>query len=338
MVVYMSTDDNQYKKLLPNQFAAICASIKLGYTIKTDFPQIAEDYRSGLSLTQIVRKYQLTSMYKVGVRTAINAVHRALVGHGGGFNLESYEGLIVDYTEIKDIGRDHLSKPGKELYRDKRGVFAIPKEELVRYSSMGGRLASKEKLGIHGRSREQMTMDGKKGGIIGGRIVQERRLGIFSPLYRTEDGALTQTGRERLRELGLRLFKEKKGIHGRSCEKMSIDGRRAGRIAGNSTFQRKVGVHGRTQAKMSEDGRESALARGLIPWQPAKETDTYYAFSEIEYAYRLSMGRDFQTIGGLSDNKKISEMLNELFHDNNAVRSSHSVQIALSKYRKKLRQ
>ena len=84
------------------QLGAITRGIKLGRTLIKDHPKIAELSRQGNSLPTIMEELDIQSNYNVGENVARAAVHRAITGHGGGFGLNSYEGLIPNPEEKEE--------------------------------------------------------------------------------------------------------------------------------------------------------------------------------------------------------------------------------------------
>lgn len=99
---------------------------------------------------------------------------------------------------------------------------------------------------------------------------------------------------------------------------------------GYKSYKLRVGVHGRNTEQMIEDGRKSAIARGQILW-----TD-----EEKEFAYALSQKSDYQR-GGLTlqnNNKKITQILNDVYHKGKEVRSVTAVGIELKRIKIKIQQ
>lgn len=135
------------KDLPVGQLLAIRRSLEVGVQLQRDFPEVAEDYRGGMSISKIVDKYNLSLKYGISKKIATQSVHRALRGYKGGFlRLDSYEGLIEE-SELEKLAREHWSRRGSEA----------------------GTILYEKGLGIFSRTREQMIEDCKKGGLIGGR-------------------------------------------------------------------------------------------------------------------------------------------------------------------------
>jgi len=149
----------------------------------------------------------------------------------------------------------------------------------------------------------------------------------------TDEEELKRLGREHMvqggqkggQKGGLKLFEQRKGIHGRTAEQMSKDGREAGLIGGQTTYEQGIGVHGRTAEQHSEDSLKGAIAKGQTPWDD----------EEKEFAYILSQEPEYQR-GSRANNELIALELNILYHDCKEVRSTKAVQVQLTRYRKYL--
>ena len=227
-----------YKEFSKEQVGAITRSIKLGRTLQKEHPEIADIY-GYYSQTDIPNMLDIQSKYGVSDSVARTGVFYAINGYEEGFGIEGYVGLITDEEEREWLGREHN------------------------------------------------VQNGQRG--------------------------------------GLKLFEQRKGIHGRTAEQMSKDGREAGLIGGQTTYEQGIGVHGRTAKQMSEDALKSTIARGRTPW-----TD-----EEKEFAYMLSQEQEYQR-GSLVNNELIALELNIQYHDCKEVRSTNAVSVQLSTYRKSL--
>tara|TARA_R110000868_G_C10716045_1_gene750376 strand:- start:9 stop:842 length:834 start_codon:yes stop_codon:yes gene_type:complete len=110
------------------------------------------------------------------------------------------------------------------------GIFSIQHQSNAgkiggkKGGKIGGKKAKKLGVGIHGRTKDQMTEDGIKGG-------------------------------KKVKELGV-------GIHGRTKEQMSEDGKNAGKIGGKKSKELGLGAHGRTKDQMTEDGKKGGKIGG----------------------------------------------------------------------------
>jgi hypothetical protein len=94
-------------------------------------------------------------------------------------------------------------------------------ETCINSGKINGKKIKELGIGVHGRTKEQMTEDGIKGGKIGGK---------------------------KAKELGV-------GIHGLSPEQIIENAKKSGKIGGPKSYELGLGVHGRTKEQMSENGK-----------------------------------------------------------------------------------
>ena len=132
-------------ELTNEQCAAISRSIKLGEALIKDHSEIADLYRGGMFAPIIAEELNIQLEYGVTEKIAMEGVKRAIAGHNGGFNLDSYVGLIPK-EEGKRLGREHMQENNRE----------------------NGRKAHENKLGMFGRTAEQISEDSRKGVIAKG--------------------------------------------------------------------------------------------------------------------------------------------------------------------------
>ncbi len=133
-------------ELTNEQCAAIKRVIKLGEALIKDHPEIANLRREGNYIHTIAEKLDIQLEYGVTEKIAMGGVNRAIAGHNGSFNLDSYVGLIPK-EERERLGREHKQENRRENGRE------------------NGRKAYKNKLGIHGRTTEQHSEAVRKGGL-----------------------------------------------------------------------------------------------------------------------------------------------------------------------------
>jgi hypothetical protein len=126
------------------QMAAIELGILLGLRVQQDFPNLANDYRSGQTLSMLVTSYGIMHKYNVGFAVAESSLVRALHGYAGHLNaiaLQSYPG-VIPADELKEIGDWHNRETGKivgdEMLRLGLGIHGLSKahKELYRLISV----------------------------------------------------------------------------------------------------------------------------------------------------------------------------------------------------------
>ena len=151
------------------QIRSIAKEIILGKQLQSDLgEEIRDDYVSGQSRKVIVDKYDIIWKYAVGEEIAISAVGCALRGYKGGLNIDPYEGLIQDDSELVRLCREHKIASGELLYQQGRGIHAIRPADMEKLRSKGRQTMYRKRLGIHGRSKKQMSIDGCKSAIARG--------------------------------------------------------------------------------------------------------------------------------------------------------------------------
>ena len=106
---------------------------------------------------------------------------------------------------------------------------------------------------------------------------------------------------------------------------------------GRNSYERRVGIHGRTAEQMTKDGRKGGVAGGRIGGLRSVEARglTLWSDEEKEFAYQLSLSPEYQR-GSKTKRELIALELNRRYHDNNKVRNSRAVGRTLEKYKKSL--
>ena len=207
------------KELTPKQYGAIRRSIILGRTLQNNHPEIADFYRSGYTLNQIVNNLNIKNIYGVSDSIAWSGVRNAIAGNNGflTMNIDGYEGLIND-EERERLGMEHMLEgailAGQKTHEERKGIHSLSSEEREKI----GRKAYKTSLAK--RSSEQRSEDAYKGG---------------KKTYEQKKGIHAQTMEQR-KELGRKLYEEKKGFHGRTAEKMTLDGHKGAISQGKTPY------------------------------------------------------------------------------------------------------
>ncbi len=182
--------------LSDTQKAAIIYSIELAKKIQVQFPKIADEYRTGFSLSVICNTYSIDQLFGVKPKTAQEAIRIALGGYTGSFlmsDIEPFKGMIP-VEEFKEIGKAHNIENSRAIgiqYRDEgRGIFKLTKEER---SAIGKKSAQKQmdlKIGIHAQTLEQKRVLGQKAiEAQGGTIYSDEEISFIQklandPLYK----------------------------------------------------------------------------------------------------------------------------------------------------------
>jgi len=95
------------RKLKDKQLGAINLILKLGRTLQSECSEIVEEYRGGLFVSEIVKKYDIEGTYEVNHWIAMGAVGIALRGHHNNFGVKSYEGLL-EKDEAERLATEHI--------------------------------------------------------------------------------------------------------------------------------------------------------------------------------------------------------------------------------------
>jgi general stress protein YciG len=148
------------------------------------------------------------------------------------------------------------------------------------------------KVGVHGRSKEKMSEDGKKAG----NSVSKEHLKNIAKL-----------GGEKTYELKL-------GLHSLTKEQRSENGKKGGKKGGRSNKENKTGFCGRSPEKMSEDGKKSGKRTkelGVGIFAQTKEQRIEVGRKVGELAYKLGIGIHGRTKDQIiEDSKKGAKAIN----------------------------
>ena len=130
--------------------------------------------------------------------------------------------------------------------------FYLSTEKAIENGKKIGFLTLKLKVGVHGRTKEQMSLDSKKAG----KSCYRNKSGIFSMTEEERKKASIKGGK-----IAGNTAKELKiGICGMSFEQLSELGKKngpiGGKIGGKITKELKIGIHGLTEEQKSENGRK----------------------------------------------------------------------------------
>lgn len=154
-------------ELSDSQKAAIKYSLEPGKVIQARFPEIADDYKCGMTQDEILEKYKIGEIFSLGnISTARMAVSNALRGYDGGMGLvtdiAAYPGLIAGRVELANIAKDHR-------------VAGIVKQ-------------LDQKKGIHGQTATERRTVGRLGAIaIGGNPFTDKEETLMEELAASPD-------------------------------------------------------------------------------------------------------------------------------------------------------
>lgn len=150
--------------LTNNQQIAIRGAINAGRDIAERYPEVAKYYVSGRPLHEIVDTLDLHQRYPQLTEPCLkNAVHYAIHGHSGGFDIYPYAGLIRDQSQLEQIALDHHRENGYRIAQERIGVHGLSTEErqtiCSRAGEVGGLVNKINGTGLFGRSKEKIYED-----------------------------------------------------------------------------------------------------------------------------------------------------------------------------------
>jgi len=137
-----------------SRILAIGLAKKTGRRIAADYPEIARDYRSGLTQEEIVEKYQLSQRYGLTSNVAVSAVSNALKDL---IPEEELDVLSSAHSRIGSIHRANLT------YERGTGIFSQTTEDMRRNGRKAGKKCYREGLGVFSLSEQELSDAGKKG-------------------------------------------------------------------------------------------------------------------------------------------------------------------------------
>ena len=160
------------RRLTCQQLGAIRLAAEIGDDIRKNYPEIAEEYRSGLTAPKLVARHGFDRRYGVSRQVAIDAVRNAIRGYSGPCH-DHYDGLIADRSERENLAVAHNSQTGTELYEQKRGIHAMTREQKVAAGRKGGLirgpLSYELRIGCHALSPEALREHCRRIAPLGGK-------------------------------------------------------------------------------------------------------------------------------------------------------------------------
>jgi hypothetical protein len=145
-------NETSSRRLTSEQVGAIRLAAEIGNDIRKNYPEIAEEYRSGLTAPKLVAQYGFNYRYGVSLQMASYAVRNAIRGYCGHY-YNPYRGLIEDKSERESLAIAHNRQTGMELFEQKRGIHALTYEQKAEAGRKGGLirgpLSYKLRIGCH---------------------------------------------------------------------------------------------------------------------------------------------------------------------------------------------
>jgi hypothetical protein len=146
-------------RLTLQQYKAIRLAAEIGDDIRKNYPEIADEYRSGQTAPALVARHGFDLHYETNQLTAISAVRYALCGYFGRFH-ERYIGLISNKSEQEYLALKHNRETGLEAFTRKQGIHALTHEQKAeagrKGGGIGGPLSYFLRIGCHALSPEAL--------------------------------------------------------------------------------------------------------------------------------------------------------------------------------------
>ena len=308
-----------FRPLTRRQQAAIRTEAATGDHIRADFPQIAEEYRMGLTAPRLVDSHGLgRTLWRLPQSRCCRGskcpsrLFRSFY--------QSYEGLISDRSERTTLALAHNRRTGIEAYQQKRGLHAL--------------------------TSEQKAEAGRKGGLILGAMSYRLRFGCHAippEVQREHLRTIAHLGARKgaiacVLSRGLTLYAPAAG--GRCSEvefayRLSTDPRYLGpvradfnKIAGeiNEFFYNREPHYTRITLKIAlQRFRRQARSTGQSALDP-----------EMAFAESLASDPEFQT-GPRIKMDLIAKAVNLEYHGGKPVRNAIGIRAAIQRYRRQMR-
>ena len=308
-----------FRPLTRRQQAAIRTEAATGDHIRADFPQIAEEYRMGLTAPRLVDRHGLDAHYGVSRRAAVAAVRNALRGYSGPF-YQPYEGLISDRSERTTLALAHSRHTGIEAYQQKRGLHALTSEQKAEAGRKGGlilgAMSYRLRFGCHAIPPEVQREHLRKIAHLGARkgaiaCVLSRGLTLYAP---AAGGRCSEV------EFAYRLSTDPRYLGPVRADFNKI----AGEI--NEFFYNREPHYTRITLKIAlQRFRRQARSTGQSALDP-----------EMAFAESLASDPEFQT-GPRIKMDLIAKAVNLEYHGGKPVRNAIGIRAAIQRYRRQMR-
>jgi len=176
-------DKSKKRSIDKVQVLAIRRKLELALQLQKDMPHIAERYKRGDFMTEIVTNERIASKYYVNEKTARGAVLYAIRGYNAGL-IPSFSGLIEDESLLEKLAWEHMSRHGKIAVANKWGFSGLSEEEQKKMRLRIVANARKNKTGIYAMSKEERIRNARIGALkMGKKIMTEEEILYAISLY-----------------------------------------------------------------------------------------------------------------------------------------------------------
>jgi hypothetical protein len=229
--------------------------------------------------------------------------------------------LQMRHPEIADDYRAEVNRAGIVKKYDLCNLYNIGEQTaltLVHYALAGNDQNINFPIYEGLIPREEMKILSRQHQVAQGKKLKADGKGIWgrTPKQKKKDNV----------HAGTSSYDQKKGLHGLSEKRK----KKVAKKAGKRSFKLKVGIHGRDNRQVMKDsskgGKRGAEAQGFTPWQEGEKL----------LLYILSKSEAYTTSKGLR-NKPSAELINNLWHDGEEIRTPGSCSANLMRYKKRYR-
>lgn len=337
------------EELEPRQRAAIRVAREIGDLLAMDHPEIADDYRNGLTHEQIALRYgldEITDSHRIRRQAVLFALKKLIpaderqrlkaakmkangdraVTLGTGihglldserviFGRKAAQVLADRGLGIFALTPEQQKAHGQKMHRLGKGVHALTTEERRAI----GKKNHQYKKGVHGLSSAEHREHGKKSHQMGVGIhamTDEQRSELAKKTIAEGKGFGSLTP-EQLQAQGEKSRDDKKGIFSKTAAELSEYGKKSATL--------KKGIHGYSKEERQESARLALLARGETPWTREEDLFCIQLIEDSNYQYHRGSRLCY-------DWQKIAAALNNQFHHKQPVRTAGAV--TLFKYQR----
>jgi hypothetical protein len=303
-------------RLTSQQQAAIRLAATIGDEIRKSHPEIAEEYRSGLSASELVAGHRFDHRYGVSRQAATAAVGNAIRGYSGRYH-EPYQGLIEDTFERENLALAHNRRTGIEEYQRKRGIHGLTREQKAEACRQGGLiqgpLSYRLRIGCHALPKEVVREQCRKIASLGGKaggVASVVAQGMF-PYVPATPGRMAEV------EFAFRLAENPlyrgpvRANFGKIAEKV------------NEVFH--AGAPHYTRITMKVALQRHRRRQRSLAGSPADP--------EMSFTDRLARDPAYQFLARIKA-EEIARAVNEEYHGGRPVRNPLSIRAAIQRYRR----
>jgi hypothetical protein len=179
------SSESPKRDLTREQITAMIRARKASEQIIAEYPEIVDDYRSGLTQEEIAEKYEFMAKYCVTLGVARTAVYVALK-------------KLLSEKELNELEKVHHLNTGLKTYEQRLGIYSQTLKEWEDNSRKGGKKSGQKSyehgVGLFGLTPQQRIEASRKAVISQGKVPWSDEEKAYmrelyrSPEYRTPEG------------------------------------------------------------------------------------------------------------------------------------------------------